>query len=113
MGLIHLGDDKNAGGASSMGLPGPTHQPGRSSEWRGPLQQPCQTRQAAGRAAVDQLPVGQHPLGCEAPLGEQKGAAVGAEGRSGPIQQVAVVFCGPQLDPTGFGRAVALRLGAG
>ena len=110
MGLIHLGDDKNAGGASSMDLPGPIHQPGRSSEWRGPPQQPCQTRQAAGRAAVDQLPF---PLGREAPLGEQKGTAVGAEGRSGPIQQVAVVFCGPQLDPTGFGRAVALRLGAG
>ena len=59
------------------------------------------------------LPVGQHPLGGEAPLGEQEGTAVGAEGRSSPIQQVAVVFCGPQLDPTGFGRAVALRLGAG
>ena len=28
MGLIHLGDDKNAGGASSMGLPGHIHQPG-------------------------------------------------------------------------------------
>ncbi len=33
--------------------------------------------------------------------------------RSGPVQQVAVVFCGPQLDPAGLGRAVALRLGAG
>jgi len=72
---------------------------------RGPLEQPRQPRQAAGRAIVDPLPlllgggiehellpVSQHPLGRQAPLGEQKGTAVGAEGRSGPIQQVAVVF---------------------
>ena len=47
MGLIHLGDDKNAGGASSMGLPGPIHQPGRSSEWRGPLHRPSSLKEAA------------------------------------------------------------------
>jgi hypothetical protein len=32
------------------------------------------------------LPIRQHPLGGEAPLGEQEGAAVGAEGSGGPIQ---------------------------
>jgi hypothetical protein len=95
-------------------------------EGRRPLQQPRQPRQAAGRAAVDPLPlllgvgikdemlaVGQHPLGRQAPLGQQERTAVGAEGRRGPIQQVVVVFCGPQLDPAGLGRSVALRLGAG
>ena len=32
---------------------------------------------------------------------------------SGPLQQVAIVSCGPQLDPTRFARPVALRLGVG
>ena len=98
----------------------------RSAEGRGPLQQARQLSQAARRAAVDPLPlllavgiehellpVGQHPLGRQAPLSEQKGTAVSAEGRSSPIQQVALVFCGPQLDPAGLGRPLALRLGAG
>jgi hypothetical protein len=40
---------------------------------------------------------GQHPWGCQAPLGQEEGTAVGAEGRFGSIQQVAVVFRGPQL----------------
>jgi hypothetical protein len=40
-------------------------------------------------------------------LGQKEGTAVGAEGRSGPIQQITVVFCGPQLDPPGLGRPVA------
>ena len=93
---------------------------------RGPLQQPLQAGQAAGRAAVDPLPfllgvgikhelltVGQHPLGRQPPLREQEGTAVGAEGCRGPVQQVAVVFRGPQLDPAGLGRPEALRLGAG
>jgi hypothetical protein len=82
--------------------------------------------QAAGRAAVDPLPflpgvgikhevftVGQHALGRQAPLGEQEGTAVDAEGSGGPIQQVSVVICGPQLDAAGLGRAGGLRLGAG
>ncbi len=84
---------------------------------RGPLQQPLQAGQAAGRAAVDPLPfllgacikhelltVGQHPLGRQPPLREQEGTAVGAEGCRGPVQQVAVVFRGPQLNPAGLGR---------
>ena len=42
-------------------------------------------------------------------MGEKKGTAVDAEGSGGPIQQVAVGFCGPQLDPAGYGRPAALR----
>jgi Zn-dependent alcohol dehydrogenase len=44
-------------------------------------------------------------------LGEQEETAVGTEGRGGPVQQVAVVFCGGQLDPAGLGRAVVSPLG--
>ena len=43
-------------------------------------------------------------------MGEKKGTAVDAEGSGGPIQQVAVSFCGPQLDPAGYGRPEGLRL---
>jgi hypothetical protein len=66
---------------------------------RRPLQQAHQTRQPAGRAAVDplpfllgvgikqkMLPIRQHPLGGQPPLREQEGTAVGAEGSGGPIQ---------------------------
>ena len=104
----------------------PGADPPRGDKGRGPLQQARQPGQAAGRAAVDPLPllmgacikdellaVGQHPLGRQPPLREQEGTAVGAEGRRGPIQQIAVVFCGPQLDPAGLGRPVAWRPGAG
>jgi hypothetical protein len=93
---------------------------------RGKGRGPRQSRQVAGRAAVDPLPfllgvgieqkvltISQHPLGGHAPLGEQEGTAVGAQGSSGPIEQGAVVLCGAQLDPTGLGRPVTLRLGAG
>jgi hypothetical protein len=89
------------------------------------IQQPHETGQAAGRAAVDPLPfllgvgikqevltIGQHPLGCQGLLDEQEGTAVGAEGSGGPIQQVAIVFCGTQLDAAGLGRPVTMRLGA-
>ena len=92
----------------------------RWGKGRGPLQQARQPRQAAGRTAVDPLPfllgvgiehellaVGQHPLGRQPSCGQEEGTAVGAEGRSGPIQQITVVFCGPQLDPPGLGRPVA------
>ena len=57
--------------------------------------------------------VGQYALGRQAPLGEQEGTAVGAEASGGPIQQVSVVFCGPQLNAAGLSRPGALRLGAG
>ena len=90
------------------------------------MQQASQPRQVALRAAVDPfplllavgiehelLPVGQQPMSRQAPLGQKKGTAVNAEGRRGSIQQVAVVFCSPQLDSTGLGRPVALRLGTG
>ncbi len=43
-------------------------------------------------------------------MGEKKGTAVDAEGSGGPIQQVAVGFCGPQLDPAGYGRPEGLAM---
>jgi hypothetical protein len=88
--------------------------------------QPRQARQDAGRAAVDPLPfllgtcieqkvlpIGKHTLCGQATLGEQERTAVGAEGGSSPIQQVTVALCGPQLDPTRFGRTAAGRLYGG
>jgi hypothetical protein len=38
----------------------------------------------------DVLTIGQHALGCQAPLGEQEGTAVGAKGSGGPIKPVAI-----------------------
>jgi hypothetical protein len=57
--------------------------------------------------------IGQNPLGRQTPLGGKERTAVGAERSSGSIQQVAVVFCGPQLDPAGLDWPMDLGLGAG
>ena len=64
MRLIHFGDHKHTGGAGAMGLP---------------AIDPLPLLLAVG-IEHKLLPLGQHPQGRQAPLG----------------QQVALVFCGPQ-----------------
>jgi len=96
----------------------PGADPPPDSKGRRPLQQVRQAWQGPGGAAVDPLPfllcsrieyevitVGQNPLGSQAPLAKQKGAAVGAEGRSGMVEQSPVCLTGPQFDAAGLGWA--------
>ena len=77
-----------------MGLPGHLYQPG--GLLLGAAVEACE------------LMTGRQP-----PLGKEKGTAVGAEGHRDSIQPIAVVFCGPQLDPAGLGRGRTLLPGAG
>jgi hypothetical protein len=48
------------------------------------------------------LTIGQHALGGEATLGQQKRTSIRADGSGGAIEQGAVVLRRPQLNAAGF-----------